>query len=45
MHLMAHPLLANKNAIDQEVNKTMYEIYLSLLGKKFIHKMQFQVKS
>lgn len=45
MHLMAKPLLANKNVIDQEVNKTMYEIYLSLLGKKLIRKMQFQVKS
>lgn len=45
MHLMELPLLANKNVIDQEVKKTMYEIYLSLLGKKFIHKMQFQVKS
>ena len=44
MHLMALPLLGSKIAIDQEIERTMYEIYLSLMGKKLIYKMKLSKK-
>lgn len=40
MHLMVLPLVASKEAINQEIKETMYELYLSLMGEEFIHKLQ-----
>jgi len=41
MHLMALPLVASKETINQEIRKTMYELYVDLMGETLIHKMQF----
>jgi GNAT superfamily N-acetyltransferase len=41
MHLMALPLVASKETINQEIRTTMYELYLDLMGETLIHKMQF----
>jgi len=41
MHLMALPLVASKETINQEIRKTMYELYVDLMGEALIHKMQF----
>lgn len=41
MHLMALPLVASKETINQEIRNTMYELYLDLMGETLIHKMQF----
>ena len=41
MHLMALPLVASKETINSEIGKSMYDLYLSLMGDELIHKMQF----
>jgi len=41
MHLMALPLVASKQTINQKIEKLMYELYLDLMGETLIHKMQF----
>ena len=41
MHLMALPLVASKETINQEIKRSMHELYLSLMGEELIHKMQF----
>lgn len=41
MHLMALPLGASKETINQEIKRSMHELYLSLMGEELIHKMQF----
>ncbi len=40
MHLMALPLVASKETINREIKRSMYELYLNLMGEKLIHKMQ-----
>lgn len=40
MYLMALPLVASKETINREIKKSMYELYLSLMGETLIHKMQ-----
>ncbi|MDR3644547.1 MAG: GNAT family N-acetyltransferase [Clostridia bacterium] len=40
MHLMALPLQASQQAIGDEIVQIINEIYLSLLGKHYIHKMR-----
>ncbi len=42
MHLMVYPSV-NENVND--IGSTMYEIYLSLMGEDFIHKMKFSIKT
>lgn len=42
MHLMALPLKVSFETINQEIEGTIYEIYNSLVGKRFIHKVEFQ---
>ena len=41
MHLMALPLFASKETINQEIRRTMRELYLDLMGEELIHKMHF----
>ncbi len=41
MHLMALPLVASEETINQRIRRSMYELYFNLMGKEFIHKMQF----
>ena len=41
MHLMALSLVASKETINQEIRRTMYELYLNLMGEALMHKMQF----
>ena len=40
MHLMALPLFASKETINLEIRRSMYELYLDLMGEELIHKMQ-----
>lgn len=42
MHLMALPLLASKEDINEGIGQIMYQIYLQLMGQRFMHKMQFR---
>lgn len=42
LHLMALPMSASEEFINQEIGIIIYEIYYSLIGKRYIHKMQFQ---
>lgn len=42
MHLMALPLMASRQTVSEGIGQVMYEIYLALMGKHFIHKMRFQ---
>jgi GNAT superfamily N-acetyltransferase len=44
MHLMALPCKASKEEINESLGKTIYDIYLTLMGKRFINKMQFKRK-
>ena len=39
MHLMAQPLKASSQAINEEIGQTIFEIYLELRGEHFIHKI------
>lgn len=43
MHLMALPLVASHETINQEIRKSMRELYLDLMGEELIHKMEFQI--
>jgi len=45
MHLMALPLVASKETINQEIRTSMRELYLDLMGEELIHKMQFPINS
>ncbi|HWQ40446.1 MAG TPA: GNAT family N-acetyltransferase [Desulfosporosinus sp.] len=40
MHLMALPLVAPMETINQEIRRSMRELYLDLMGEELIHKMQ-----
>jgi GNAT superfamily N-acetyltransferase len=40
MHLMALPLVAPKETINQEIGRSMRELYLELMGEELIHKLQ-----
>jgi len=40
MHLMALPLVASKETINQEIQRSMRELYLDLMGEELIHKLQ-----
>jgi GNAT superfamily N-acetyltransferase len=42
MHLLALPLKADKETIDHEIGQIMHQIYLLLMGDRFINKMQFR---
>lgn len=42
MHLMALPYRASRDMINEKIEQVMYEIYLQLMGERFIHKMQFK---
>lgn len=42
MHLMALPLQASRQKVDEGIGQAIYEIYLALMGKHFIYKMRFQ---
>lgn len=42
MHLMALPLKASEQMVNGNIDKIMYEIYLELMGKVFIHKMKLR---
>lgn len=41
MHLMALPLVASKDIINQKIGEVMHQIYLKLMGEQLIHKMRF----
>lgn len=43
VHLMALPLKASKETINEQIGQFIYQIYFKLLGERFIHKMQFKV--
>ncbi len=40
MHLMALPIRSAPKAIDDNIQLIMYEIYVKLMGKRFMHKMR-----
>lgn len=40
MHLMALSLVAPQETINQEIRRSMRELYLDLMGEELIHKMQ-----
>ncbi len=40
MHLMALPLVAPQEIINQEIRRSMRELYLDLMGEELIHKLQ-----
>jgi GNAT superfamily N-acetyltransferase len=40
MHLMALPLVAPKETINQEIGRSMRGLYLELMGEELIHKLQ-----
>ena len=42
MHLMALPIIASKEIINQDISRIMHQIYYPLLGEQFIHKMIFK---
>jgi GNAT superfamily N-acetyltransferase len=42
MHLMALPLNASAEIINQDIGHVIYQIYHSLMGQRFIHKLEFQ---
>ena len=39
MHLMAQPIISSPEAINDDIPLIMYQIYLKLMGKQFMHKM------
>ncbi|KNY28924.1 GNAT family N-acetyltransferase [Pseudobacteroides cellulosolvens] len=41
MHLMAMPLSVPIESINETIGNIMYEIYLQLMGKRYIHKLKF----
>ncbi len=42
MHLMVCPFKTDLDTINKDIGKILYEIYLLLLGKSHIHKMEFR---
>lgn len=40
MHLMAMPLLTSIDEINRNIGSIIYEIYLQLMGKRYIHKLK-----
>jgi GNAT superfamily N-acetyltransferase len=42
MHLMALPLTSGRKTIVANIQTIMYQIYLQLMGKQFMHKMSFE---
>ncbi len=42
MHLMALPCKSADRAINENIGNIIYDIYLRLMGKRFIHKMKFR---
>lgn len=42
MHLMVFPLNSDITEINDHIGQIIYEIYLGLMGKRFIHKMVFR---
>jgi len=42
MHLMILPLQASREEAEGEIGRAMYQIYLELMGERYIHKMQFR---
>ncbi|HEY9060671.1 MAG TPA: GNAT family N-acetyltransferase [Pseudobacteroides sp.] len=40
MHLMAMPLLTSIGEINRNIGSIIYEIYLQLMGKRYIHKLK-----
>jgi hypothetical protein len=42
MHLMALPLKASEETINEQIGQFIYQIYFKLLGERFIDKMQFK---
>jgi hypothetical protein len=41
MHLMGRPLSASIETINKKIGQVLYDIYLGLMGKRYIHKMKF----
>lgn len=44
MHLMALPLLSSRQTIDENIDQIMRQIYLRLMGKRFMHKLVLKKK-
>lgn len=42
MHLMVFPCKAERTEINENIGKIIYDIYLALLGKQFIKKLEFK---
>ncbi len=42
MHLMVCPFKTDLDTINKDIGKILYEIYLLLLGKSHIHKLEFR---
>lgn len=42
MHLMALPLKSDDKTFNENIGNIIYDIYLRLMGKRFIHKMKFE---
>jgi len=45
MHLMVLPLKASSQTINHEIEQIIYNIYLSLMGERYIHKMKIERSS
>ena len=41
MHIMAKPMIASKETVDDGIGQFIHAIYLQLMGERFIHKMHF----
>ncbi|KUO75005.1 MAG: hypothetical protein APF81_12155 [Desulfosporosinus sp. BRH_c37] len=41
MHLMGLPLKASMDTLNEMIGQIIYEIYLELMGKRYIHKLKF----
>ncbi|MDP4180016.1 MAG: GNAT family N-acetyltransferase [Bacillota bacterium] len=41
MHLMAMPILNSIESINQNIGSIIYDIYIQLMGKRYIHKLKF----
>lgn len=41
MHLMGLPLKASEDTLNEMIGQIMHEIYLELMGKRYIHKLKF----
>jgi GNAT superfamily N-acetyltransferase len=42
MHIMAKPVFASKETIDEGIGQFIYGIYLKLMGKRFIHQLKIR---